>query len=116
MFNYYLNSKSCYLRLEQDFYDFFYLEALKKQIDFKIFKVPYYNTFFSNGTPLMDGNPIFSARNELSGQILRVVLDEGAEKLSFYYDKDAGCELVIFGRLSFMDKIKTKISAWVLAQ
>lgn len=112
----YLSGMDRYLRLEQDFYNFFHLEVQKSQIVTELFKAPYYNTFFSNGTPFMDGNPIFSVRNEVSGQILRIVLDEEVDELSSYQDKEAGCELVIFGNLSLMDEIKKMISAWIKAQ
>lgn len=64
----------------------------------------------------MDGNPIFSARNEVNGQILRIVLDEEVDEVFSYNDKEAGCELVIFGKLSSMDEIKKMISTWVKAQ
>jgi hypothetical protein len=112
----YLSDKDCYLRLERIFYDFFRVEVQKSQSITAVFKAPYYNTFFSNGTPFMDGNPIFSVRNEVSGQILRIVLDEEVDELSSYQDKEAGCELVIFGNLSLMDEIKKMISAWIKAQ
>ncbi|WP_460926201.1 hypothetical protein [Pseudomonas sp. MC6] len=116
MFDDYLSNKDSYFQLEQDFYKFFYLEVQKNEVASEIFKAPFYNTFFSNGTPFMDGNPIFSVRNEVNGQILRIVLDEEVDELSSYQDKEAGCELVIFGNLSLMDEIKKMISAWIKAQ
>ncbi|MGC5701688.1 hypothetical protein J4P02_15935 [Pseudomonas sp. NFXW11] len=116
MFNDYLNNKDCYLELERSFYDYFRLRAQASPVGEKVFKVPYYNTFFSNGLPFMDANPMFSAKNEVNGQILRVVLDEDAHELCSYRDKEAGCELVLIGKLALLDEINKKISAWINAQ
>lgn len=116
MFNEYLNNKDCYLELERSFYDYFQLTVQASGVGAEVFKVPYYNTFFSNGLPFMDGNPIFSAKNEVNGQIIRVVLDEDVNELCSYRDKEAGCELVVIGNLSVLDEIKKKISAWISAQ
>ncbi|MGY2292371.1 hypothetical protein ACW9H6_21915 [Pseudomonas sp. SDO528_S397] len=116
MFNEYLTNKDCYFELERSFYDYFRLKVQASKTAVEVFKAPCYNTFFSNGLPFMDGNPIFSAKNEVSGQILRVVLDEDVHELCSYRDKEAGCELVVIGNLALLDEIKEKISAWISAQ
>ncbi|WP_029978737.1 hypothetical protein [Pseudomonas sp. PH1b] len=116
MFNEYLNDKDRYLELERSFYDHFRLKVQENPVGTEVFKAPYYNTFFSNGSPFMDGNPIFSVKNQLNGQILRVVLDEDAHELCSYRDKEAGCELVVIGNLALLEEIKEKVSAWICAQ
>ncbi|WP_397431561.1 hypothetical protein [Pseudomonas chlororaphis] len=116
MFNGYLDDKDCYLRLERYFYDFFCLEIQANGIDVGKFKMPFYNTTFSNGIPFMDGNPIFSAKNEVNGQILRAVLDEDTHQFTSYHDKNLGCEFVIVGNLELLDNIKKQISEWIRAQ
>ncbi|BBP69567.1 hypothetical protein PHLH6_15710 [Pseudomonas sp. Seg1] len=116
MFNDYLHNLDCYFRLERSFYEFFRLEAQTNKIDIKGFKAPYYNTTFSNGTPFMDGNPIFSARNEANGQILRVILEQDTDELVSYRDKELGCELVVIGNVNSLEEIKRKIAEWTKIQ
>lgn len=116
MFKGYLDDVSCYQRLERYFYDFFCSEAQANGLDVGGFKMPYYNTTFSNGMPFMDGNPIFSAKNEVSGQIVRVVLDEDMKQFTSYRDKDSGCELVVVGNLELLDEVKEQVSEWIKAQ
>ncbi|WP_312933468.1 hypothetical protein [Pseudomonas sp.] len=116
MFENYLTDRGCYELLEQYLYDYFILSLRACAVGSDVFNFPYYNTYYVNGTPFLDGNPIFSARNEITGQILRVVLDEDIHNLCSYRDKEGGCELVVVGGLALLDDIKEKISAWVSAQ
>lgn len=116
MFNDHPDNKNYYLELERSFYDYFRFKVQASQVAVEEFKVPYYNTYFSNGLPFMDGNPIFSAKNEVNGQVHRVVLAENVHELCSYRDKEAGCELVIIGNLALLEEIKKKISTWISTQ
>lgn len=116
MFKDYLTDRDCYESLECYLYDYFRLSLQACAVKNEIFKAPYYNTFFVNGEPFLDGNPIFSAKNEITGQILRVVLDEDINYLCSYRDKEGGSELVVVGNLALLDEIKGIMFRWVHAQ
>lgn len=116
MFNDYLNDEQSYIELEQYLYENFFLECNASGVESKKFKAPFYNTAFSDGTPFREGNPIFSARNEANGKILRIVLDEDADPLVSYLDKDMDCELVIIARIALLEQITEKMAEWVISQ
>jgi hypothetical protein len=116
MFNDYLNDEQSYIRLEQYLYEYFFLQCNASGVESKKFKVPFYNTAFSDGTPFREGNPIFSARNKTTGKILRIVLDEDAAPLVSYLHKDMGCELVIFARIALLEQITEKMAEWIRSQ
>ena len=116
MFGDYLSDEQSYLQLERYLYDRFFLECNENGIGVKEFKAPFYNTAFSDGTPFREGNPIFSARNEITGKILRIVLDEDAGPLVSYRDKDMGCELVIIAKVGLLEHIAEKLAEWVKSQ
>jgi hypothetical protein len=116
MFDEYLNDEQCYVELEQYLLNRFFLECDANGVELKKFKAPFYNTTFSNGTPFREGNPIFSARNEVAGTILRIVLDEDTDSLVSYRDKDMGCELVIIARIASLEDITKKMAEWVRSQ
>lgn len=46
MFNDYLSSKDCHLKLERSFYGCFQLTVQASKVSAEVFKAPYYNTFF----------------------------------------------------------------------
>jgi len=116
MFNSYLNNAQSYLELERHLYELFSSEGQVHGLDTGKFKVPYCNTKFSDGTPCQDGNPIFSARNESNGQILRIVLDEDIDTLVSYHDKEMNCELVLVGKVALLDEIKKEMCKWIKSQ
>ena len=116
MFDDYLNDEQSYIRLERYLYDLFFQECDTRGIESKNIKAPFYNTAFSDGTPFRDGNPIFSARNEVTGNILRIVLDEDTVPLVTYHDKDMGCELVIIARIALLKQISEELVGWVKSQ
>ncbi|MEX6677828.1 hypothetical protein QWI18_18080 [Pseudomonas sp. W2Oct36] len=116
MFDDYLNDEQSYIRLERYLWDLFFLECDARGVESKNFKAPFYNTAFSDGTPFREGNPIFSARNEVTGKILRIVLDEDAVPLVTYQDKDMGCELVLVGKVALLDEIKKLMRKWIRSQ
>lgn len=116
MFDEYLNDEQCYVELERYILDRFFLECDANGVELKEFKVPFYNTAFSNGTPFREGNPIFSARNEVAGTILRIVLEEDTDSLVSYRDKDMGCELCHYCEDSFIGGHHQKMAEWVRSQ
>jgi hypothetical protein len=116
MFNDYLNNEQCYIELERYLYDRFFVECKAGEQELTKFKAPFYNTTFSNGTPFRKGNPIFSARNEVSGTILRIVLDEDTDSLVSYRDKHMGCELVIIAKVAILEHITKEMAEWLRSQ
>ena len=116
MFNDYLNNEQCYIELERYLYDRFFIECKAGEQKLTKFKAPFYNTTFSNGIPFREGNPIFSARNEVSGTILRIVLDEDTDSLVSYRDKHMGCELVIIAKVAISEHITKEMAEWVRSQ
>lgn len=116
MFDDYLREEQNYIQLEQYLYDRFLLACNEEETEIKELKAPFYNTAFSDGTPFRDGNSIFSARNEITGRILRIVLDEDVDLLVLYRDKDMGCELVIIARVGLLEHITEKMAEWLRAQ
>jgi hypothetical protein len=98
-----------------DIYMIFFSSSVTRG-ESKNFKAPFYNTAFSDGTPFREGNPIFSARNEVTGKILRIVLDEDDAPLVTYHDKDMGCELVIIARIALLKQISEEMVEWINSQ
>lgn len=109
MFNDYLDDEKVYLALESFLKDYFLsFVRCDKAVD-----CPYYNTFFSNGKPFMDGDPIFSARKKSNGAILKVVLDEDVDSLSEFDKVVEGKPVhVIVANISSLNSIKKKIVIW----
>ena len=46
---------------------------------------PYFETTYADRTPLMDGNPIFSAKNTSTKRIIKIIVDDGYDDI-FEYD------------------------------
>ena len=46
---------------------------------------PYFNATYADGTPFMDGNPIFSAKNTSTKRIIKIIVDDGYNDI-FEYD------------------------------
>jgi hypothetical protein len=116
MFEDYLNNEQCYIELERYLYDRFFLECKTSELELAKFKAPFYNTTFSDGTPFREGNPIFSVRNEVSGTVLRIVLDEDTDSPVSYRDKHMGCELVIIAKVALLEHITKEMAEWVKSQ
>jgi len=116
MFDDYLNNEQCYIELERYLYDRFFLECRASELELAKLKAPFYNTKFSDSTPFREGNPIFSAQNEVSGTILRIVLDEDTDSLVLYRDKHMGCELVIIAKVTILEHITKEMAEWVRSQ
>ena len=117
MFEKYLEDVRIYLDLESNLIDFFKSKLGELKKNKSSYKIQYYKTTFSNGMPFMDGNPIFSVRNEDEGKILRIVLDADASDL---VTLDETCEqdkeMVVIGNILLLEKIKTKICEWLEQQ
>ena len=113
LFENYLNDMDCYISLESHFFGFFQGLICRLKIDEGRVKFPFYKTCFSNGVPFFDGNPIFSAKDNQSGKILRVVLDDEVDRLKYFNDKDGGCEFVIVGSIMMLSLIEKEIANWV---
>ena len=60
------------------------LERSMKKEDWEI---PFFNTYYEDGTPFMDGNPIFSAKNLETGNIIKVVADKNCGGIIEFEDR-----------------------------
>ncbi|RJL55756.1 hypothetical protein [Pectobacterium carotovorum] len=109
----YLDNEKTYLSLVEHLYDFFHAEIRRKDRHLEGIIAPYYQTHSLNGTLFMDGNPIFSARNEESGHVIRVVLDEDFPQMTCFNDKEHKHEFVVLGDIKSLDLIKAKMTGWI---
>lgn len=116
MFDEYRADTAVYQALERHFSEFFQAEIKRRQADANLMKTPYYRTTFANGQPFFDGNPIFSAKYERTGDTLRVVLDEDIQPLSSYLDKEGQSERVIVGHVSALADIRQQVAQWIAVQ
>ena len=114
MFNDYLSTPSTYKKLENHIKETFIELVILHNIDIKCFITPFYNTTFSNGTPFMDANPIFSAKHQKTGNILKVILDENLKKPTITTKKsELGYETSIVSAQKNLTSIKNEISKWL---
>ena len=113
MFETYLNDTECYIALEKNLNTFFRKSLVDVKIDSSGMIYPFYATRYSNGQPFLDGNPIFSVKDQLSGRSLRVILDEDINELTTFQDKEGGKELVIVASIKSLAAIKRKITEWL---
>lgn len=113
MFERYLESEEVYLGLERYFVELFFLRLTQSEKLRGDFTTPVYNTTFANGVPFMDGNPIFSAKNNRSGATLRIVIDEDGGFTSYDERKESGVECVVIGEIKCLADIEMKLSGWV---
>ena len=116
MFDEYRADTAVYQALERHFSEFFQAEIKRRHADATRMKTPYYKTTFANGQPFFDGNPIFSAKHERTGDTLRVVLDEDIQPLSSYLDKEGQSERVIVGHVSALADIRQQVAQWIAVQ
>lgn len=109
MFNNYLFDANEYLELESSLRDFF----LSIVDTGNPVECPYYNTTFSNRTPFMDGDPIFSARKKNNGEIIKVVIDEGTDSIIEFDNQVDGSSIhVIVTNVFALELIKKGIINW----
>jgi len=114
MFNDYLSTPSTYKKLEKHIKETFMELAFSYNIDMESFITPFYNTTFSNGTPFMDANPIFSVKHKKTGNILKIVLNEDLSKTILTTKKSGlGYETSIISAQKNLISIKNEISKWL---
>lgn len=114
MFNDYLSTPSTYKKLENHIKEIFIELATSYNMDIESFIIQFYNTAFSDGTPFMDANPIFSAKHKKTGTILKIVLDENIKKTIFSTKQsELGPETSIISTQKNLTSIKNEISKWL---
>ena len=113
MFETYLSDVECYIELEKNLNTFFRKSLADAKIDRSGMTYPFYVTRYSNGQPFLDGNHIFSVKDQLSGRSLRVILDEDTNELTSFQDKEGGTELVIVANIGSLAAVKQKITEWI---
>ncbi|WP_124423239.1 hypothetical protein [Pseudomonas orientalis] len=114
MFNDYLSTPSTYKKLENHIKELFIELVISHNIDLESFITPFYKTTFSNGTPFMDANPIFSVNHQKTGSILKIVLDENLRKTtSTTKESEIGHETSIISAQKNLTSIKIEISKWL---
>lgn len=117
MFEGFLSNPEIYKYLEQDFERIFAALLEKEQMNKEDFKIPYYNTCFANGKPFMDGNPMFSAKNLVTGNTLRVVMDSnGVETTLLGRNTDDSQDFCIFCSIDNLHRTHEKMSEWIKKQ
>ncbi|MCM3342708.1 hypothetical protein M3650_29820 [Paenibacillus sp. MER TA 81-3] len=120
-FVHYLDDEDVYSALEKYWIDMFFMLLHKENVDGIDWICPYYNTTFSNGKKMMDGNPIFSAKSTKKNKIIRIIQEssENADLLSYWMnstmDNRSKNELVIVCTLNNnnLEKIKEIIISWI---
>lgn len=114
MFNDYLSTPSTYKNLENHIKEIFIKLATSYNIDAERFIMQFYNTTFSDGTPFMDANPIFSVKHKKTGTILKIILDENIKKTICSTKKsELGPETSIISNQKNLTSIKNEISKWL---
>ena len=71
---------------------------------------PYFKAIYADGTPLMDGNPIFSAKNTSTKRIVKIIVDDGYDDI-FEYDSLFAESLLhtIVSPSPLIDKVNTPL-------
>ncbi|MFU1797561.1 hypothetical protein ACM1RC_27095 [Paenibacillus azoreducens] len=118
-FDNYLDDEDVYSALEKYWIDMFFMLLHKENIDGRDWICPYYNTTFSNGKKMMDGNPIFSAKSK-EKKIIKIIQESSKNGTLFSYWINSSMdnsqnELVIVCTLNNnnLEKIKEIIISWI---
>ncbi|WP_222423558.1 hypothetical protein [Lysinibacillus sp. Y5S-8] len=117
----YLDDEDMYTALEKYWIDMFFMWLHKENIDGSDWICPYYNTTFSNGKKMMDGNPIFSAKSKKENKIIKIIQESSKNESVFSYwtncskENSSPNELVIVCTLNNNDfeKIQEIIINWI---
>lgn len=117
----YLDNEDVYTALEKYWIDMFFMLLHKENIDGSDWICPYYNTTFSNGKKMMDGNPIFSAKSKKKNKIIKIIQESSKNRNVFSYWMNSSMgnrsqkELVIVCTLNNnnLEKIKDIIINWI---
>ena len=85
-------------------------KALEKYIENMFVYFPYFKATYADGTPLMDGNPIFSAKNTSAKRIIKIIVDDGYDDI-FEYDSLFAENLLhtIVSPSALIDKVNTPL-------
>ncbi|MFK5668752.1 hypothetical protein ACI2OW_22995 [Pseudomonas shirazica] len=117
MYTDYLTNPESYKQLEEYFFEIFNNELQKRRSIAKDFTVPHYSAHFADGTPFMDANPIFSAKNTRTGNILRVVITEDVSEYAINHNSiDDFEELCLIMKISDISLTQQDISSWIVEQ
>ena len=78
---------------------------------------PYFKTTYADGTPFMDGNPIFSAKNTSAKRIIKIIVDDGYDDI-FEYDSLFAESLLhtIVSPSPLIDKVNTPLEDFLLLE
>lgn len=120
MFEDYLGNEVIYRNLEEYFIRLFEDEIKKIDAAKDLFKYPYYNNYYVDGTHLMDADPIFSVKSLVTGNILRIsIYEEIAEYTVMHNTRGGDDELGEFFLAITIDDIertREDVSGWVNMQ
>lgn len=114
----YLDDKDVYSSLEKYWMDMFFMWLHQENIGGSDWICPYYNTTFSNGKKMMDGNSIFSAKSKKENKIIKIIQESSNNDDVFSYwinENSSPNELVIVCTLNNnnIEKIKKVIINWI---
>ena len=114
----YLDDEDVYSSLEKYWMDMFFMWLHQENIGGSDWICPYYNTTFSNGKKMMDGNPIFSAKSKKENKIIKIIQESSNNDDVFSYwinENSSPNELVIVCTLNNnnIEKIKKVIINWI---
>ena len=78
---------------------------------------PYFKTTYADGNPLMDGNPIFSAKNTSTKRIIKIIVDDGYNDI-FEYDSLFAESLLhtIVSPSALIDKVNAPLKDFLLLE
>ncbi|MCE7764308.1 hypothetical protein GQL56_16790 [Pseudomonas putida] len=106
-----------YKLLEDYFIQIFNQEIEEQKSTPAEFITPHYSGHFADGTPFMDGNPIFSAKNTTTGNILRIVISDDVSKYAKNHNTvDDFEELCLVMKISEISLVRPDISSWIAQQ
>lgn len=104
-------------KLLEEFFLKIFNEEIKDQKIRAEFTTPHYSAHYADGTPFMDGNPIFSAKNTVTGNILRIVINEDVSKYAKNLNTiDDFEELCLVMNISEIGLARQDISSWIAQQ
>ena len=76
---------------------------------------PYFKVKYSNGTPFMDGNPIFSAKDLHGKKIIKIIIDDEYETIvDFEGSFDGDLLYTIISPVKLINNIDTLIKNFVI--
>ncbi len=117
MYTDYLKNPESHKQLEEYFFEIFNNELQKRRSIAKDFTATHYSAHFADGTPFMDANPISSAKNTRTGNILRVVITEDVSEDAINQNSiDDFEELCLVMKISDISLAQQDISSWIAEQ